>query len=171
MLMLPPFAAGFFGANVLVLGCVGASFEGTLAPRWLLLLMGGGLVGPRPLRGAALFERGMDAVRCCGGQKRRSPACKIEVCTLFTPTLLARLPPIGAFLMFPAGGALWRRFLPKISWASCSCLRCLRPWMLLAACLSRCGACLHTSLDDVVEGNRLLLAVDHCDVLLDEGRD
>ena len=61
------FAAGFFGANVLLLGCVGASFEGTLAPRWLLLLMGGGLVGPRPLRGAALFERGMDAVRYWGG--------------------------------------------------------------------------------------------------------
>jgi hypothetical protein len=34
-----------------------------LAARWLLLLGSGGLVGPRPLRGVALFERGIDAVR------------------------------------------------------------------------------------------------------------
>jgi hypothetical protein len=67
MLMLPLFAAGFFAPNVVGLDCAGASFEDTLVPRWLLLLMGGGLVGPRPLRGVVLFERGMDAVRCCGG--------------------------------------------------------------------------------------------------------
>jgi len=66
MLMLPPFAAGFFAPNVLLLGCA-ANFEDTLALRWLLLLTGGGLVGPRPLRGVVLFERGIDDVRCCGG--------------------------------------------------------------------------------------------------------
>lgn len=64
MLMLPPFAAAFFPA-LFFLGS-GASLEGTLAPRWLLLFESGGLVGPRPLRGVALFGRGIDAVRCGG---------------------------------------------------------------------------------------------------------
>jgi len=62
MLMLPPFAAAFLPA--LFFRGSGASLEGVLAARWLLLLESGGLVGPRPLRGVALFERGMDAVRC-----------------------------------------------------------------------------------------------------------
>lgn len=69
MLMLPPpfpTAVAFLPA-LLFLGS-GASFEGTLAARWLLLLESGGLVGPRPLRGVALFERGIDAVRCRGCQ-------------------------------------------------------------------------------------------------------
>lgn len=35
--------------------------------------------------------------------------------TFVTPTLLARLPPSGAFLVFPAAGALERRFFPKMS--------------------------------------------------------
>lgn len=104
MLMLPPFAAAFFPA-LLFLGTV-ASLEVSLAARWLLLLEIGGRVGPRPLRGVALFERGIDAVR------------------LVTPTRLARLPPMGAFfVLFAAPGALWRRFLPKMSCASCSFLR------------------------------------------------
>jgi hypothetical protein len=66
MLMLPPFAAAFLPA-LFFLGS-GASLEGVLAARWLLLLGSGGLVGPRPLRGVALFERGMDAVRCSSSQ-------------------------------------------------------------------------------------------------------
>ena len=62
MLMLPPFTATFLPA-LFFLGS-GASLEGVLAARLLLLLGSGGLVGPRPLRGVALFERGIDAVRC-----------------------------------------------------------------------------------------------------------
>jgi hypothetical protein len=69
MLMLPPLpptTAAFLPASWF-LGS-GASLEGTLAARWLLLLRSGGLVGPRPLRGVELFERGIDAVRCYGSQ-------------------------------------------------------------------------------------------------------
>ena len=66
MLMLPPFAAAFL--PVLFFLGSGASLEGALAARLLLLLGSGGLVGPRPLRGVALFERGIDAVRCENGQ-------------------------------------------------------------------------------------------------------
>jgi len=66
MLMLPPFAAAFLPA-LFFLGS-GASLEGVLAARWLLLVESGGLVGPRPLRGVALFERGIDAVRCYDSQ-------------------------------------------------------------------------------------------------------
>lgn len=36
------------------------------------MLVGGGLVGPRPLRGVELFERGMDAVRCRSRQDELS---------------------------------------------------------------------------------------------------
>lgn len=66
MLMLPPFAAAFL--PVLFFLGSGASLEGALAARLLLLLGSGGLVGPRPLRGVALFERGIDAVRCGSSQ-------------------------------------------------------------------------------------------------------
>lgn len=54
----------------------------------------------------------------------RDLLCEHARHTLFTPTRLARLPPMGPFLVwFPAAGALWRRFLPKMSCASCSFLR------------------------------------------------
>lgn len=56
---------------------------------------------------------------------RVSSGCRDR--TFVTPTRLARLPPIGPFLLFPAAGALWRRFLPKMSCASCSFLRFWRP--------------------------------------------
>lgn len=46
-------------------------------------------------------------------------------CTLVTPTLLARLPPSP--VLGVVGGALDLRFLLKISAASCSALRFLRP--------------------------------------------
>jgi hypothetical protein len=85
--------------------------------------------------------------------------------TLFTPTRLARLPPMGAFLVLPAAGALWRRFLPKMSCASCSFLRFWRPGEVVSGGFSACrSAVLLTSLDDVVEGDWLFFAVGHCTV-------
>lgn len=84
--------------------------------------------------------------------------------TFVTPTLLARLPPRGAFLVFPVAGALWRRFLPRMSCASCSFLRFWRPSQCaLVAKMYAVFAPSLTSLDDVVERNGLLLAVCHCD--------